>query len=280
MTDGLLPVLDRPETAWIASFAYPARGAECLGVMAGLAVLFWIFAVLVPEYCLLMYATADSMGASLLGTLFVMICALPSLVVGPLVLSYWLQYLGRVLVSSAMGETAPPRSPDRNFDGFFHGLSPWFIWLVLGVGIGMMPLVWWGSSPSLAAGGPGIAMLLLLLALPYVLAALMLCFLHDKPLAATPWRVVWNLFRLGVSFWVLCAVIAFAIGLVAGIFQLVLLARPHFFWFYLLLCLPCCVLFHWTVIVVMRLLGTYYYHHKDALRWHREHPRWGVAWRL
>jgi hypothetical protein len=280
MADGLIPSLDQPERDWLASFLYPLRGAECLGVLAGLAVICWIFAVLVPEYCLTMMADAESMGAGILGKLFVVVCALPVVVLSPLVLSYWLQYLGRVLVSSAMGETTPPRSPDRNFDGFFHGLSPWFIWLVLGLGVGLLPLAWYGSSIGLEASNSWTALLLLGAGLPYVLMALMLSFLHDDPLAAKPWGVLGSLLRAGGSFWTLSGVIAAALGLASAAVAMTLWMRPRAFWLYLVLCLGCWVILHWTALVVMRLLGLYYFHRRDVLRWHRAHPRWGVAWRL
>jgi hypothetical protein len=33
-------------------------------------------------------------------------------------------------------------------------------------------------------------------------------------------------------------------------------------------------------MVVMRILGTYYYQRRKILKWHRDRPRWGVAWKL
>jgi hypothetical protein len=226
-------------------------------------------------------ADSESMGAGLIGLLFTWIAALPGIILGPFILSYWLQYLGRVLVSSAMGECAPPRMPDRNFDGFFNGLSPWFIWAVLGLGVGLIPALW----SSFGGGAPwgGVSWLSLAIAaaaLPYILAALMLSFLNDKELAAMPWGVLLGLVRLGVPFLLLSGLIAAAIGLAGGCFALALLLRRHAFWPYLPIALVCWMIFLWVQIVTMRLLGVYYFHHKDALRWHRAHPRWGVAWRL
>ena len=107
---------------------------ECVG---SLGVVFWVFGILVPEYCLTLMGDADSMGTPPMGKLIAIISSLPVVFLSPFALVYWLQYLGRVLVSSAMGETRPPRSPDRNFDGFFNGLSPWLIWLILGVSVGV-----------------------------------------------------------------------------------------------------------------------------------------------
>ena len=102
---------------------------------------FWGFTILVPEYCLGVWADASAMGTPSMGMLVILISAIPALLLLPLVVIYLLQYLGRVLVSSAMGDTVPPRTPDRNFDGLFSGLSPWLIWLVFGGLLGLSPLV-------------------------------------------------------------------------------------------------------------------------------------------
>ncbi len=163
MADGFLPVLSRPETTWFSSLLYPLRGAEPLGVIAMTSATLWLFGVLVPEYCLGLINDATSMGATSIGHFVALISMLPVIMLFPLALSYWLQYLGRVLVSSAMGETSPPRVPDRNFDGFFNGLSPWLIWLCLGVFAGLMPLLayaWslnaWGDGSPYLAGALGL----------------------------------------------------------------------------------------------------------------------------
>ncbi len=280
MADGPLPPLQRPERGWFASFLYPLRGAECLGVIAVLALISWVFYVLVPEYGLTVMRDASSMGAGLMGVLFVLIAAVPVVLLSPFLISYGLQYLGRILVSSAMGETIPPRTPDRNFDGFFNGLSPWCIWLVLGLGVGLLPASWYVSSRGLMAGFNGIEVILVLAAMPYILAALMMSFLHDDPIAPKPWSVIHGIFALGAPFLALSAFIAASLGLALATFGVALLIRSHVYILFLLLCLGCWAILYWTIIVVMRLLGTYYYHHKDGLRWHYHHPRWGVAWRL
>ena len=102
---------------------------------------------------------------------------------------YWLQYLGRVVVASGMGETTPPRTPDRNFDGFFNGLSPWIIWLFLGLAVGMLPAaIYRLASSSENAGSLFMALGLVFVCLPYVLMALLMTFLHDDPFAAKPLR--------------------------------------------------------------------------------------------
>jgi hypothetical protein len=281
MADGLLPPLDQPESGGFSSIPYPLRGAESLAVIAVLSLVFWVFTVLVPEYCLTVIGDADKLGATQLGWLVALVSALPAVILFPLFVLYGLQYLGRVLVSSAMGDTTPPRTPDRNFDGFFNGLSPWLIWLVLGVGAGLLPLFSYGFfQGSIAATGTWTALGLFLVGLPYILMALMMTFLHDDPFAAKPWRVVGALLRSGASFWPVCAFVLAAMVLGVGTFALALMLRSNSFWLYLVVCLVCWFVVQWIAIVIMRSLGLYYFHHKDLLSWHHAHPRWGVAWRL
>ncbi len=194
-------------------------------MVAAVGFISWIFAVLVPEYCLQAMADSSSMGAGLIGLLFVLIALMPVVFLGPFVISYWLQFLGRVLVSSAMGECAPPRMPDRNFDGFLNGLSPWFLWIILGLGLGLIPAVSLGGATGAAGGSAWLLLALATVALPYILAALMLSFLHDDALAAMPWGVLLGLVRLGPAFLMLCGLIGATLGFAGGCVALALELR-------------------------------------------------------
>jgi len=127
MADGFLPPLNHPETRALVSILYPLRSAEAMAMVVIPAIVFWVFTILVPEYCLGLWADANMMGTPSMGMLVILISSLPVAFLLPLIAVYMLQYLGRVLVSSAMGDTVPPRTPDRNFEGFFRGLGPWFI---------------------------------------------------------------------------------------------------------------------------------------------------------
>ena len=281
LASGFLPALDRTETSWFSSVLYPLRGAESLGVIASLSLVFWVFVTLVPEYCLTLLGDADSMGTPTLGKFLALISFLPVVFLFPFALFYWLQYFGRILVASAIGENIPPRSPDRNFEGFFTGLSAWLIWLGLGVGVGLSPLLLYAlAKGSIFECSPPLALGLLLLGLPYILMALMMTFLHDDGLAAKPWGVIGALLRLGGSFQLLCIFIGSAVVLSVATFLIALWLRSSHFWIYLLICLGCWVVVHWASFVVARILGTYYFHHRDVLRRHRERPRWGLAWKL
>jgi hypothetical protein len=184
-----------------------------------------------------------------LGKFIALISFLPVVFLSPFALIYWLQYLGRVLVSSAMGDTRPPRSPDRNFDGLFNGLSPWFIWFVLGVLVGLVPLFWYRfSTESAAELRWPISVGLTLLGLPYILMSLLMSFVHDDPIAAKPWVVIGAVLRVAASFTLLSGFIAAALGLAIGAFALTLSLRAGYFWLYLPTCLICWVVMLWIAI--------------------------------
>jgi hypothetical protein len=224
---------------------------------------------------------ADYMGKPELGMLIALISILPVAFLLPFAMIYWLQYLGRVVVSSGMGETIPPRTPDRNFDGFFNGLSPWIIWLFLGVAVGMLPAaIYRLMSVTTDVGSLVGAIGLAIIGLPYVLMALLMTFLHDDAFAARPLAVGTALIHLGGSFLLLSVFVGFVVAAGAGAFVLAYLLRNAHFVLYLLACVGCWTIAIWISIVVMRVLGNQYHRHRQVLRWNRERPRWGVAWKL
>ena len=203
-------------------------------MIAATSALFWLFTVLIPEYCLTLMGDADAMGAPTIGYLIALISSLPVVIFLPLAILYWLQYLGRILVSSAMGETIPPRTPDRNFNGFFSGISPWLIWLAMGVSVGMLPLVFYITSRNSAADlNPLVAVGLLALGIPYISMALMLAFLHDHPMAANPWNIAVAMFRLKGSSILLSLFVVLALAFIAGAFAVARFLRPNHYRIYL-----------------------------------------------
>jgi hypothetical protein len=277
---GLLPSLDAPESWWFPSLLYPVRGAETMGFMGILGTAFWILTILIPEYCRTLMSDADSMGATSMGYLVALITSLPAIILIPPTLFYLLQFLGRVLVSSAMGEIIPPRLPDRNFDGFFSGLSAWFTWLLMGVTVAFLPYVAFRLFGGDHSTNRVLAFGLLALGFPYALMALMMSFLHDHALAAKPSGVLGALQRVFPSFLGICVVIVTALGAANGVFALASLLYENHFWLYVFACLASWTCALGIMIAVMRIAGLYYYRHKDVLRWHRDVPRWGVTWKL
>jgi hypothetical protein len=250
-------------------------------MVALVGIFFWVFTVLVPEYCIGVWNDANTLGTPSMGMLVILISALPAVLLLPLMLAYTLQYLGRVLVSSARGDTIPPRLPDRNFEGLLHGLSPWCNWLVLGVGLGPLPVLLYGIygdqtmlSRYLLFGG------LIVFGLPYLQISLMLSFLNDHTFAATTPGVIRVVLRHGLPLAPTILKNLFLAVFWGLLFGLTFSLREGHFGVYLLMMLAC-----WSVgigcsIVVLRTLGLCYFHHKDRLKWIRSTPRWGTAWRL
>jgi len=180
-----------------------------------------------------------------------------------------------------MGETSPPRTPDRNFDGFLNGLSPWFLWLGYGLVPALLPLAVYGYVFAReGTGSVAIAFGLVLVGLPYAQLALMAVFLHDQPGAAHPATVLRAIGQLGASYVPICLVNGVTLILVVSVFLLARLLRDGHFGLYVIAALSCWLFAQATSIFAMRVLGTYYYRHRDTLRWHRDRPRWGVNWGL
>ena len=277
MGGGLLSERDVAETSPFGSLLYPLRAPEPLGMIGVLSLVWWIMLSVIPEYCLTLLGDAQKLGASLMGWFLVLLSILPVVFLFPFSLLYCLQYLGRVLVASAMGETRPPRTPDRNFEGFFTGISPWFIWFFLGVAVGLLPAILYSRESTWTGPGQMLALLGLgLLGIPYMNMTLMMVFVHDHPFAATPWGVAAAIFRLGGSYVLLCLFVGSALLLLLPIVYVLWLLRDQYFWIYLILCMGGWAAWHWLAIVIAHALGNYYYQHKDVLKWNREHPRWGV----
>ena len=262
------------EPWWPPRLLYPSRGAEGLAMVATIGVAGWVTGTLAPEYCLTILADGEQMGVPSLGRLIALISALPALMLSPLVMIYVLRYLARVMVASSDGERLPPRPPDRNADGLLDGVGSWLIWIVLGAGVGLLPLITYlvavGSSGGSGSWSPAVAAALGLVGLPYALMALLMTFLHDDPLAARPWAVLGAIARLGRSFLGLSLTVA-ALFVVVGIaFAAALVLRDRAYWVYIPASLACWLLAAWLSIVAMHTLGAYLAPRKGRLKWRRK----------
>jgi|GEM_PF-1763687 len=260
-----------PESWFPPRLFYPLRGAEALMPVVSIGLACWVMGTLVPSYCLTLQADAEMLGAPLMGYLIGLITALPSLMGLPLVLVYWLQYLGRVLTAAFEGERHPPRPPDRNFDGLLNGLSLWLLWGVLGLGVGALPLgACWAAAtkvPALAPfANPTIALGTILFGFLYATMAFLIVFLHDDPLEANPARILGRVGRLFPSFLGLSLTAAILFGLVGAAFMGTFLLRSQSVWLFITASLPCWLLTVWISIVTMQMLGSYYGAHSPTAR--------------
>lgn len=267
-----------PDPWWPPPFFYPSRAAEGLAMVAALGGAFWVMATLVPEYCLAILADGQMLGTPSMGRLVAVISGLPALMLMPLVVIYGLQYFGRVLVASAEGESRPPRPADRNLEGLLVGLSPWLLWLVLGLVPGILPLAI--DTAALGGADPRIAAVLGLVGLPYALMALSMGFLHDDPLAARPWAVLGTIASNSPSFLGLSLTVGALLAMGPAAFVATMMLRQGHFAVYVLTSLACWLLAAWTTIVAMHMLGSYIGSRKERLRWRRTRARWGVRWSL
>jgi hypothetical protein len=246
-------------------------------MVVALGTAFWVMATLVPEYCLALQADAEMLGTPSMGRLIAVISGLPTLILFPMALGYWLQYLGRVLAAGSEGETRPPRPPDRNRDGLLDGLGTWLLWLVLGGAAGLLPLAaYWAAASGDASWDPRVAVVLGLLGLPYALMALLLTFLDEDPLAARPGAVLGAITRVGPSFLGLCLSTAATLGIALGAFAAAWPLRAGHFRLFVLASLACWLVAAWASIVAMHGLGSYYGLRKDRLKSRQERPRRGA----
>jgi hypothetical protein len=263
---------------WPPRLLYPSRGAEGMMMVVALGFAAWVMGTLIPEYCLAILGDGERLGTPTMGSLIALISATPSLILSPLILLYGIQYLARVLVTSAEGETLPPRPPDRNTEGLLDGLGSWLRWIILGAGVGLLPLASYHMILALSGWpwSPSVSALLGVVGIPYALMALMLTFLHDDDLAARPSMVFDTITRLGLSFLGLSLTVIGLLALVGVAFACVLALRGRAFWFYILLSLICWLLAAWLPIVAMHTLGAYYAPRRCRLKWRRKRLRWGA----
>ncbi len=274
---GAAPVKPRevppPEPWFPPRLLFPARGLEGVIMVGSLGVAFWVMGTVVPEYSLALVADAAKSAASTMGHLIALVTSLPFLLLGPVVVAYWFQYLARVLISGAEGERNPPRPPDRDADGLLNGLASWAAWGVLGLGGGLVPV-----AVGYAAGlrDPVSLGALALLGLPYALMALLLTFLHDEDLAARPWKVCGALARVGPSFIVVTLVVGGLLGSVGVAGWLAFRLRETHYPAYFAAGLGSWLLLVWMTLVAMQTLGAYYYARKGRLRWRRPEAWWNV----
>jgi hypothetical protein len=253
------------EPWWPPRLLYPLRAAEGFTLVGAMGAASWVMATLVPEYCLTLLADGEKLDASSMGLLIAVVSAMPVAFLGPLALVYWLRYLAVVLVAGAEGEPDPPRPPDRNFDGFVTEFLPWMIWLVVGPGVGFLPLAAYAAATSRGAPWhPAVAIGLGLGGMPYALMALLIVFLHDDVRAARPRAIIAVIARIGPPFLLLCLTVAFEIGLVLGSFAVASLLRAGHFRLYIAACLACWLLAAWLSVAAMHTLGAFYAVRRDS----------------
>lgn len=256
------------ETSWFESLLYPLWDATGLSFLIFLPPLLWLSSL--PVFGILpLLLRAGGLILVLAPFAFGMV------IFFALVLGYVLLFLGRVLVSSALGEVAHPRMPDGDFHSLLGGVGRWLWAALVGVAVGGLPaLAYWLRCGDIDLFDRVVLGELFALGAGYSLMALAAALLHDNVWAANPITVVQAICRVGWSYVGPCLLAGFAVMLALGLFALLEQASAVWvtavglwlFWVFGL----------YEAIVVMRVLGLFYRRHAAALGWIRDRPRWGV----
>lgn len=198
----------------------------------------------------------------------------PGFLMGICVWGYTLVYLGNVLISSALGETLPPRTPRFGEEDVLRVLGRWFWGAIVGLGVGAVPAVaYWVYCGEIDWADRLMFVNLMALGTAYAQMALLAVLLHDDPLAANPITVVRSIHRVGWNY----AGVCFLSGafLVSVVFQLGAIARiedplthAFVFWFFW-------VNFLYGAMVVLRRLGRFCHRNRVVLAWFPDRPTWG-----
>jgi hypothetical protein len=198
----------------------------------------------------------------------------PGLLMGICVWGYTLVYLGNVLISSALGETLPPRTPHFGEEDILRVLGRWFWGCIIGVGVGAVPaVVWWIYCGEIDWADRLMFVNLAALGMAYAQMALLAVLLYDDPFAANPITVVRAIRLVGWDYAGVCFLsgaflvsVAFQLSVIAQIEGT--LAHILFFWLFW-------VNFLYGAMVVLRRLGRFCHRHRVVLAWFPEREGWG-----
>jgi hypothetical protein len=198
----------------------------------------------------------------------------PGFLMGFCVWGYTLVYLGNVLISSALGEALPPRTPHFGEEDVLRVLGRWFWGSIIGIGLGAVPAVaYWIYCGEIDWADRLMFINLAAFGVAYAQMALLAVLLHDDPLAANPITVFRAIRKVGWDYAGPC----FLGGafLVSVIFQLGLIAQIKEWWVYVLAFWFFWVNFLHSAMVVLRRLGRFCHKHRVLLDWFPERPTWG-----
>lgn len=207
-------------------------------------------------------------------TIASLIALAPGLLMGICVWGYTLVYLGNVLISSALGEALPPRTPHFGEEDILRVLGRWFWGVIIGVGVGAVPAtVWWVYCGEIDWADQLMFVNLAAVGMAYAQMALLAVLLYDDPFAANPITVVRAIRRVGWDYAGVCFLSgAFLVSIVC---QLSVIAQiketfTHILFFWLFW-----VNFLYGAMVVLRRLGRFCHRHRVVLEWFPERGRWG-----
>lgn len=253
---------------------YPFQDGPGLALLAVLPPVMWLMSVPVFDVIRYMFPVDRTFNPI---ALVIVPLTLPLAIGFTLFFGYILLFLGRVLVSSALGEVEHPRWPAWDRLEILEGMMRWIWALVFGVGIGGLPaLLFWLVCGDIDPIDWVILIELAAVGVAFAQMALAASLLHDTIVAANPVTVVKSIARIGWAYLEPALVGAFSLVFLGGALSIVLSRIPNLtaaafalwgFW----------VLFLYLAMVVMRVVGLTYHRHGEALGWYQVRPKWGVG---
>jgi hypothetical protein len=264
---GLIRTPAAPEARIWDSLAYPLWDASGVAVLMFVAPALWLTSL--PVLVLIPKIAREGGNLLVMGPF-----AFPMAIAFVLALGYALLFLGRVLVSSAVGEVAHPRLPDWDVEEMLGGLGRWAWAGLVGFAVGGVPaLAYWVRCGHVDFVDAVIIAELAILGASYAQMALVASLLHDSVWAANPITVFRAIGTVGWSFARPCLLTGACLlltGVALAILSAVesdLLAAVGLWAVW--------VLVLYEAMVVLRVLGLFYRRHAAALGWFRERPQWG-----
>jgi hypothetical protein len=267
--EGLMRPPERPEARIRDSFLYPFWGPTGVALLAFLPPLLWLGTFPTLGLIAMILSTMAAVPIAVIGLLPTALLFLPAA-------GFTLLFLGRVLVSSALGEVHHPRWPEWDLEDMLHGFGRWAWALLIGGVLGGFPATaYWLYCGDVDVFDAIILAELLAVGAVYGQMALLATLLHDDPLAANPitvirslWQVGWGCLAPSLVGGAAALVAAFALGGVLRIGNGLVAAVA--FWAFWVLVL-------YEAMVVLRVLGLFYHRRAAALGWFRDRPRWGAG---
>lgn len=266
--EGFIHPPGRAETTLRESLLYPFWGSYGIILLLFMPPAFWL--VSAPGIVLIdVFATGTAF--SMMALILLIPAGLGFLAAS----TYTLLFLGRLLVSSALGEVPHPHAPAWDFDDILGGLYRWFAALVGGFAMGILPImVYWLYCGDIDLFDRIILAELGAVGASYALMALLAALLHDDPWAANPITVIRAILRVGWPFARPSLVAGFALMLTLGGFAFVLQTKDAAVAAIGLLL--CWVVAIYAAMVTLRILGLFHHRHRATLGWVRDRPRWGA----
>jgi hypothetical protein len=263
----------RREDSFVEDLAYPLRDGPGLGLLFFFPPLLAFFSIPVFDFITLFQSGARGSFNPL--AILVVPFATPLAISFTLFFGYVLLYFGRILIASSMGRDDHPRYPMWDWQTIVDGVIRWVWAAIVGVGIGLLPLIlYFRLGGGFGLAGKLFCLLLFAIGAGYAQMGLAAAILHDNVAVANPLTIGRAIWRIGRDYLRPCCTTTTAVLVGGAIWVRVLyhiedLTLAAFglwaFWIYTI----------YAGMVAMRSLGRCYYRNGAALGWFRSHPKWG-----